>query len=289
MAHGPKKWTEATIERMRLEGRGNGEGQSYKPWIEVLEVSSKGRSRRAPGIKTGREHQLLSDVEWKLFLLLEWARNVVDIREQYPLDRELTLEIASVLRICHPVYPGTSVPVVMTVDFLTTEEHNGVLSLAAYNAKTTLEAENVRSMEKLEIQRYYFQGMGIPHRIVFSSEIPAQTVRNLEWIRGGVVKARELEPYPNFFAENTQVMIADLALRRPNETLAQYCETFDRRFGLNVGTGMRVALILMLDRILLVDLESPDLPSAPLASFPLAQNAVHSKRAGAGGRNALSK
>jgi hypothetical protein len=283
MAHGPKKWTEATIERMRLEGRGQGEGKLYKPWIEVLEVSSKGRSRRVPGIKTGRDHQLLSDVEWKLFLLLEWARNVVDIREQYPLDRELTLEIASMLRIRHPVYPGTKVPVVMTVDFLTTEERDGRRSLAAYNAKTTLEAENVRSMEKLEIQRYYLQGMGIPHHLVFSSEIPAQTVGNLERIRGGAVKQGELEPYPNFFTENAQRMVADLARRKPNETLAQYCVAFDRRFGLSVGTGMRVALILMLDRILLVDLESPDLPNAPLASFPLAQNAGHIKRVGAGG------
>jgi len=282
MAHGPKKWTEATIERMYLEGRGKGEGQSYKPWIEVLEVSSIGRSRRVAGIKTGREHQLLSDVEWGVFLLLEWARNVVDIREQYPLDRELTLEIASMLRIRHPVYPGTKVPVVMTVDFLTTEERDGTRSLAAYNAKTTAEAENVRSLEKLEIQRYYFQESGIPHHLVLSSEIPAKPVRNLEWIRGGLLKQGELEPYPNFLTENAQRMVTDFARRKPNETLAQYCGAFDTRFGLPAGTGMRVARILMHERGLLVDLKNPDLPTAPLASFPLAHSAGHLKRFGAG-------
>ena len=283
MAHGPKKWDEATIERMRLEGRGKGEGPSYKPWIKVLEVSSRGRSRRVAGIKTGREHQLLSDVEWKLFLLLEWARNVVDIREQYPLDRELTLEIASMLRIRHPAYPGTKVPVVMTVDFLTTEERDGTRSMAAYNAKTTAEAENARSLEKLEIQRYYFQGAGIPHHLVLSSEIPAKPVRNLEWIRGGLLKQGEQEPYPNFLVENAQRMAADLARRKPTESLAQYCGAFDTRFGLPAGTGMRVARILMHERVLLVDLENSDLPTAPLASFPLAHSAGHMKRFGAGG------
>lgn len=270
MAHGPKKWTEATIERMHLEGRGKGEGQFYKPWIEVLEVSSIGRSRRVSGIKTGREHQLLSDVEWKLFLLLEWARNVVDIREQYPLDRGLTQEIASMLRIRHPVYPGTKVPAVMTVDFLTTEERDGTRSLAAYNAKTTADAENIRALEKLEIRRFYFQGVGIPHHLVLSTEIPAKLVRNLEWIRGGQQKQGELEPYPNFLTENAQRMAADLARRKSSETLAEYCVAFDSRFGLPAGTGMRVARILMHERILLVDLENSDLPTAPLASFPVA-------------------
>lgn len=275
MARGPKKWDEATIERMRLEGRGKGEGRHYKPWIGVLEFSSRGRSRRVAGVKTGREHQLFSDVEWELFLLLEWARNVIDIREQFPLDRELTLEIAAMLRIRHPVYPGTKVPAVMTVDFLATEERNGSRSLVAYNAKRTEEAEDARSLEKLEIQRYYFQGIGSPHHLVFSSQIPPNTVRNLTWIRGGILKPGEQEPYPNCLAENAQKMAADLAHRKSSQSLAEYCGTFDTRFGLPSGTGMRVARILMQDRVLSADLESPDLPSAPLAAFRVAEIAGH--------------
>ena len=270
MARGPKKWDEATIERMYLEGRGEGVGPHYKPWIGVLEFSSRGRSRRVAGVKTGREHQLFSDVEWGLFLLLEWARNVIDIREQFPLDRELTLEIAAGLRIRHPVYPGTKVPAVMTADFLTTEKRNGSLTLVAYNAKRTEEAEEVRSMEKLEIQRHYFQGMGSPHHLVFSSQIPAHTVRNLAWIRGGLLKPGELEPYPNCLVENAQRMAADLAHPKSSQSLAEYCGTFDTRFGLPSGTGMRVARLLMQERVLTADLESPDLASAPLAAFRVA-------------------
>ena len=48
-----------------------------------------------------------------------------DIREQYPLDREITQTIAQELKIRHPHYPGTHVPTVMTVDFLLTVVQNG--------------------------------------------------------------------------------------------------------------------------------------------------------------------
>ena len=143
MARGPKKWDEATIERMYLEGRGKGQGRHYKPWIGVLEFSSRGRSRRVAGVKTGREHQLFSDVEWGLFLLLEWARNVIDIREQFPLDRELTLEIAAMLRIRHPVYPGTKVPAVMRLSIFSPRKN---AMEAAVSWPTTPSAPRKRKM-----------------------------------------------------------------------------------------------------------------------------------------------
>lgn len=283
MARGPKNWDEATIARMRLEGRGEGEGRDYKPWIGVHDISSRGRIRRVAGIKTGREHHLFSDVEWGLFLLLERARNVVDIREQYPLERDLTLEIAAMLGIRHPCYPGTKVPTVMTVDILATQERDGNRSLVAYNAKRTEEAEDVRSLEKLEIERYYFQGMEVPHHLVFSSQLPQNTLRNLEWIRGALPKPGELEPYPDFLEENARRMAADLANRKSSGSLAEYCSSFDIRYGLPDGAGMRLARLLMQERILMADLENPDLPSAPLSAFFVADVARQRQHIGMAG------
>ncbi len=43
---------------------------------------------------TGRVHHLLSDIEFRSFLLFDWAEDVVDIREQFPLDRVATQRIA---------------------------------------------------------------------------------------------------------------------------------------------------------------------------------------------------
>lgn len=83
------------IERMIKEGRGNGIGKDYIPWIRIQDLASLGRVTRVKGIKTDRQHELLSDMERNYFYLLEFSNNVVDIREQYPLlPLEDTLTIA---------------------------------------------------------------------------------------------------------------------------------------------------------------------------------------------------
>lgn len=117
MGRGPRKMTEDVIKRWRAEGRGTGEKQTYKPWLEVFDFSSEGLVNRVYSEKLGRTVHLMSEVESKIFYGLEWQRSIIDIREQFPLDRDLTLEIASHLGIKHPYYPGTRVPTVMTVDF----------------------------------------------------------------------------------------------------------------------------------------------------------------------------
>jgi hypothetical protein len=144
MLRGPRKWSERTIEKLQLEGRGKGHRENYLPWIDVAEVSSKGRSRRAAGIKIRREHHFLSDVEWNLFLLLEHSQDIVDIREQFPLDRDLTVEISASLGIRHPCYPGTHVPTVMTTDFLVTRVRNGKAVFEAFDVDDRAELTHFR-------------------------------------------------------------------------------------------------------------------------------------------------
>jgi hypothetical protein len=109
---------EALIARYRKEGRGTGFGADYSPWLEIGDVPSLGRSHRLRGAKTGRVHHFLSDIEVALFYVLDWHDAVSDIREQFPLGRDETQEIASRLGVCHPVDRHTRVPLVMTTDFL---------------------------------------------------------------------------------------------------------------------------------------------------------------------------
>jgi hypothetical protein len=94
MGRGIKNWTEAVIERFEKEGRGKGTGAQYKPWLNIGDFASHGRTHNPLGIKTGRPHQLFSDNEYDFFLMLEWAADVVDIREQFPLPRDKTMEVA---------------------------------------------------------------------------------------------------------------------------------------------------------------------------------------------------
>lgn len=268
MARGPQKWNEKTIERLIKEKRGQGTLDSYKPWITVGDFSSKGRSRRAWSPKTEREHHLFSDVEWRLFVLLEWTANVIDIREQFPLDRNATLKIAQELGIPHPYYPGTQTPTVMTVDFLVTRVNDkGQTYFEAFNAKCQQEAENTRSLEKLEIQRSYFEAQNIQHHIVFDTTLPMAKVKNIEWIRDAQLKPCEAEPHPGFYQEHITKFVQCIPLAASTTTLLMFCTQYDRNCGLSSGTALRIARMAMLQREVVINLNSADLCKELISNF----------------------
>ena len=268
MARGILKWTEEKIREKENAGHGRGEGADYIPWIQATDFSSLGRSRRVAGIKTNRTHHLLSDVEYNLFLCLEWTRYVTDIREQYPLDRTLTQTVARRLGIRHPCYPQTSIPTVMTVDFLVTRIHQGKQILEAFNAKTIDEAEKKNSIVKLELQRACLEELGIAHHLVFDKSIPEQKVKNIAWIRSSIMYRKEVEPYPGHWDGLCSAMSFDLPKFSASElTLTQYCQNFDAKHGIERGTGLRVACMLMHKRLLTADLTHPSLHAARLSEF----------------------
>ena len=271
---GRHKWTEKKIAEWESQGYGKGSGPEYKPWLEVTDLSSLGRSRRIYGLKTHRVHHTLSDVEYGLFLACEWSRSVVDIREQYPLDRGLTQTVASELKIRHPFYPGTQVPTVMTVDFLVTVVKDGAEHFMALNAKRDEESQDEVSLHKLEIQRTYFERLDTPHHLIYHSQIPQQKVKNLAWIRDALVKEGEIEPSEGYYAALASRMGHELyAPVDTNATLADYCQAFDARHGLERGAGLRVARMLMQERALMVDLTSKDLTREPIATFLMSSRA----------------
>lgn len=266
---GRHKWTEKKITEWESQGYGKGSGPEYKPWLEVADFSSLGRARRVWGHKVGRIHHLFSDVEWRLFLALEWDRDVLDIREQFPLLRPLTQDMARECGISHPCYPGTRIPVVMTVDFLVTMATADGPVHIAFNAKRDEEGEDERSLLKLEIQRRYFETLAIQHHLVCHTQIPQQKVANIEWIRSAVLKDGEIEPQPGFYAEVCSRMAKELEPARVNQALNDFCSSFEVRHGLEPGVGLRAAKLLMIERSLQVDLSCPDLPNAALSDFQL--------------------
>jgi hypothetical protein len=268
MTRGPVKWTESKILDMEANGFGKGTGSRYQPWLCVEATHSLGRARRVWSCKTGRTHHLLSDVEYNLFLALEWQQDIIDIREQYPLDRSISQETARSLRIRHPHYPGTKVPTVMTVDFLVTKQVGSNSVLEAFNAKRDEEAEDENSLLKLEIQREYFAQLGVPHHLVFHSQISDAAVANIAWIRDALVKSTENEPRPGYFATLASSMALELARVQPRSLLlSAFCSEFDIQHGLEPGTGLRVARILLHSRVLSGDLLSKNLADDPLSRF----------------------
>ncbi|MEX9806634.1 TnsA endonuclease N-terminal domain-containing protein, partial [Proteus mirabilis] len=167
------------IARRIKEGRGQGHGKDYIPWLTVQEVPSSGRSHRIYSHKTGRVHHLLSDLELAVFLSLEWESSVLDIREQFPLLPSDTRQIAIDSGIKHPVIRG--VDQVMSTDFLV-DCKDGPFEQFAIQVKPAAALQDERTLEKLELERRYWQQKQIPWFIFTDKEINPVVKENIEWL-----------------------------------------------------------------------------------------------------------
>lgn len=158
MAKRKREISEAKIEKWEKQGRGMGNGSEYKPWLNIHDVPSLGRSSRIIGWKSKRIHHFLSDLETNYFLLLEWSDKVVDIREQISLRTiEETIQIAEELNIKHPTDPKTKNLIVMTTDFLITIKDKDRNIDIARTCKYAKDLDDYRTIEKLEIERRYWE------------------------------------------------------------------------------------------------------------------------------------
>ena len=175
--------TEKKIIKYIKEGRGQGIGREYIPWLKVQDFPSKGRISRVKSWKTGRVHHFLSDLETEYFYYLEWQDDVIDIREQYPImNRSLCMDIADANNIKYPVDPHTGTPIVITSDFMITKIHadkseEHIVRTAKY--MNTL--KDKRTLEKLFIEKEYYNIENIDWGIVTENIIPKELVSNVEW------------------------------------------------------------------------------------------------------------
>ena len=140
-------------EKRWSEGVGQGVGPNYQPWITIQSFPSQGLSGRIKGWKTDRAHQLVSKLEMQYFYLLEWSSKVTDIREQYPLwPRDSTTEIAKHIGVQPPTIPTTKELSVLTTDFVITVVDGEQSRDIARTIKYAKDLEDIRTIEKLEIE-----------------------------------------------------------------------------------------------------------------------------------------
>lgn len=265
-------WDEGKIERYFREGRGQGEGKDYKPWLTIQDVPSTGRVSRVKGWKTGRLHHLMSDHEKRYFFLLEWADNVLDIREQYPLDREKTISIAQRKLIKHPVDRQTKTPLVFTTDFLITLRNQKNTIYLARTIKPHEELEKPRTLEKLEVEQAYWQEQGIDWGIVTDLDIPKILAANVEWIHpfkwlDGLTDIKDAEV-------NDLLEVLIKSIPREECTLQTLVSRLNREFNLENGVFLNLAKYLMAHKILRTDFENRKVtPRIYLKDFSLYSNA----------------
>ena len=179
MSRSKKYFTQDQIQKRIRQGYGEGQGQVYKPWLGVQDVPSKGRSHRIYSHHTKRVHHLFSDLERTVFIIIDWKSSTLDIREQFPLILDDTLDIAKEAGIRHPEMEG--IKQVMTSDFLvdTGDKNRPKFVL---QAKYIRDLEDKRTIEKLEIEHRYWLKKGIPFYIVSERSFSDVIHKNLSWL-----------------------------------------------------------------------------------------------------------
>ncbi len=168
------------------EGRGQGTGEDYKPWLQTRNVRSSGRKHKIPGILHERNIHVMSDLERNAVLFFETLPNVTDIREQFPLDRDVTRQIAKAIGAAHPADPWTKEDIVMTTDLLIDfTDARGVGRTRPFSVKMSKDLLNHRTVVKQEIERRYWARCGLQWNLLLDD-----TLRRTEFMNA-IMWARE--------------------------------------------------------------------------------------------------
>lgn len=254
-----KRKRTSEIEKWIKQGRGSGIGSDYKPWLKIQDVSSLGRSTRLKGMKTGRQHEFLSDLERNYFYLTEYSNFVIDIREQFPLlPLEETIVIADELGLKHPADPKTNELIVMTTDFLLTMSNADGAFEVARTIKMKDELLKERVLEKFEIEREYWRRRDIDWGIVTEAEIPKKMARNISYIHG-YHDIRDYDAFQSMDAQHIENLSLSLMERLLEDkgSVRMVTNEFDLDTHLPIGSGVTLFYHLLAQKIILADMSEP--------------------------------
>jgi hypothetical protein len=256
MARYSRSWNESVYKRYIREGRGQGAGAQYKPWLTVRDFPSLGIVSRVKGQKTGRVYHLMSNNETNLFYLLDWSENVLDIREQYPLsDLADVITIAERAQIRYPYDNKSGFPYVMTSDFYVVTTNGAV----ALSVKPSTELNKPRVLEKLEIERRYWNARNVKWELVTEREINQTKARNIEWLS----QARDLGQFGLTISQ--QALCVDFIISGSiSEPRGELLRKLEQCYGLACGMGLNIYKHLVYHKRIKIDIS---LPIAAVASL----------------------
>ena len=240
MARKTLKMTDKKIARYVEEGRGQGEGAEYTPWLKVGDFSSKGRGHRIKDPRTGRIHHFFSDLEAYYFWHLIWKDSVVDIREQYPLlPVEETEEIAVNLGYKYPSEGGEDTRHVMTTDFLVTVKKSDGEYTVARHVKYAKDLKNPRTLEKFEIECEYWANREIELRVVTEESFDRRAAQNVAFLMGYYSYPSQLDD-PIIVARIEEQIYGFLVPNHKYHQLNSLMRSIDDKLGLQKGTALSV-------------------------------------------------
>jgi len=266
------QWTQTKFDRFLKEGRGQGEGKDYKPWLTVRDVSSHGRSSRLTSWKTGRVHHLLSDHETRLFYLFDWSDEIVDIREQYPLlNLDLAMKIADEMGWKYPREAETNVPFILTTDFMLTVKRGDKLFQVARTFKESKKLDTTAVAARLELERRYYSVEKIDWDVLTEKGYSKPLAQNVEWVHSSYW----LELPDGMSVEDFQALakILKLRLQQTELSINQVTTDLDVEHNLEKGSFLSIFKHLVAKKEIVMDMLSTNISSC--FSTKLIQKIIH--------------
>ena len=279
---------EQKILRFGKEGRGLGAGSAYKPWFTVADVPSRGRSHRCFWWKTGRIHQLLSDIEFYVFLYLIWGLIwelledireklpwpkdgtvwVEDIREQFPVPRRETVRIAKALNIRHPVDRQSRALWVVTTDLLVTMATSQWTGLIAIAAKVEEDLKKPTIWNSLQIEKSFWEARNVLWILITDTQVKTRIGRSLKWIFDGSENSFLITEVDRKIWE----MLVQKRHSHPYAPIKKVCQALDYELSYKDGSALRSLRHLLACKVVTVDLEAYFIQDLPIRDFSFESN-----------------
>lgn len=284
---GRMKYTMKKLAAAIHEGRGAGNLDAYKPWIQVTRRVSSPCSNPSvvPVPYLTRLTHYLSRGE-RLFALFVWWLGASDVREQYPLwpwqhrhpAMQLggatttrfhpgTREIAQDAGIAVRNYPGLAVPWIWSLDLMITVPariNPSRLVGISCKPKQVLESGSPsdRELERLELDRRYCLHAELPHHVAHPEQLPRSLMTRLHWLAPieshSSLACLTASPQYRNYVDRLRVTGYD----RPAWIAAKEA---GKRVGWSVGEEQRAFKVALWNQDLDVDLVRPFTTSQPLS------------------------
>ncbi len=150
----------------------------------------------------------------------------------------------------------------MTTDFLVTVKQNFGAITQARTIKYAQDLQSKRTLEKLEIERCYWQKRNVDWGIVTEREVPKTVVQNVKWLHP-YLKVADLAPLTESDIARMNAAMTPLVLQA-SSSLAEITAACDDKLGLTPGLSLSVARYLLANRVWQVDITQPIQPSERL-------------------------
>jgi len=246
-----RPFTDAVLLEYQHEGRGEGSGDEYQPWVQVYDFYSDGQAATIPGIIHDRPYHTFSLGEQVYFKMLHllYLPILKEINEQYPYPLILTQAIANAIHVKHPTDPKSKFPVLITTDFLFTLELGKSSKKFGRTVKRLSDLDK-RTLEKFEIERRLYKSINIDWKIIIADYFPEYLAKNSITIYPHLNKHKDTEPH---LLKEIITLFDALALEK-RLSIKEMADNCDDKFGLPKGTCINYAYFLIGRRHWKIDL-----------------------------------